>query len=594
MAEQKTSKPTKRLFEYADNSKYLTIASWVLATVSAFIALVPFYYIWRLIKEVIRVSPDFDRAQNLSAYGWCAVGSAVLAMLIYMGGLICSHLAAFHVQATMRSRLMRHIMLLPLGSMDEDGSGKVRKIINESSAATETYLAHQLPDKCVATATPIGLVVLLLVFDWRLGLLSLIPVVLGFAIMSIMMGANMKKKMEEYQNALEEMSSEAVEYVRGIPVVKTFGQSVFSFKRFRDSIKKYEKWTIAYTKDLRVPMMGLTTAINSVFAILIAATFWLGGVKSGSVDGTFLLNLMFYIIITPIITVTMTKMMYAGENVMIVGDALNRIDGLLEKKPLPQSVNPEKPQDASISFKNVSYRYDGASDDAIHNISLDIKSGEHIAFVGPSGGGKSTLAKLIARFADVNSGFIEIGGVNVKNIKASDLMNTVSFVFQDSKLLKMSIFDNVRMGNKNAMREEVIEALHNAQCDDIIEKLPGGIDTVIGSKGTYLSGGETQRIVIARAMLKNAPILILDEATAFADPDNEAKVQAAFSKLSEGKTVIMIAHRLSSVTEVDRIYVLKNGQICQSGTHENLLSQDGLYAHMWKEFNKSVSWKVGA
>lgn len=543
---------------------------------------------------MIRVSPDFDRAQNLSAYGWCAVGSSVLAMLIYMGGLICSHLAAFHVQATMRSRLMRHIMSLPLGSMDEDGSGKVRKIINESSAATETYLAHQLPDKCVATATPIGLVVLLLVFDWRLGLLSLIPVVLGFAIMSTMMGANMKKKMEEYQNALEEMSSEAVEYVRGIPVVKTFGQSVFSFKRFRDSIKKYEKWTIAYTKDLRVPMMGLTTAINSVFAILIAATFWLGGVKSGSVDGTFLLNLMFYIIITPIITVTMTKMMYAGENVMIVEDALNRIDGLLEKKPLPQSVNPEKPQDASISFKNVSYRYDGASDDAIHNISLDIKSGEHIAFVGPSGGGKSTLAKLIARFADVNSGFIEIGGVNVKNIKASDLMNTVSFVFQDSKLLKMSIFDNVRMGNKNAMREEVIEALHNAQCDDIIEKLPGGIDTVIGSKGTYLSGGETQRIAIARAMLKNAPILILDEATAFADPDNEAKVQAAFSKLSEGKTVIMIAHRLSSVTEVDRIYVLKNGQICQSGTHENLLSQDGLYAHMWKEFNKSVSWKVGA
>ena len=594
MAEQKTSKPTKRLFEYADNYKYLTIASWVLATVSAFIALVPFYYIWRLIKEVIRVSPDFDRAQNLSAYGWCAVGSAVLAMLIYMGGLICSHLAAFHVQATMRSRLMRHIMSLPLESMDEDGSGKVRKIINESSAATETYLAHQLPDKCVATATPIGLVVLLLVFDWRLGLLSLIPVVLGFAIMSTMMGANMKKKMEEYQNALEEMSSEAVEYVRGIPVVKTFGQSVFSFKRFRDSIKKYEKWTIAYTKDLRIPMMGLTTAINSVFAILIAATFWLGGVKSGSVDGTFLLNLMFYIIITPIITVTMTKMMYAGENVMIVEDALNRIDGLLEKKPLPQSVNPAKPQDASISFKNVSYRYDGASDDAIHNISLDIKSGEHIAFVGPSGGGKSTLAKLIARFADVNSGFIEIGGVNVKNIKASDLMNTVSFVFQDSKLLKMSIFDNVRMGNKNATREEVIEALHNAQCDDIIEKLPGGIDTVIGSRGTYLSGGETQRIAIARAMLKNAPILILDEATAFADPDNEAKVQAAFSKLSEGKTVIMIAHRLSSVTEVDRIYVLKNGQICQSGTHENLLSQDGLYAHMWKEFNKSVSWKVGA
>lgn len=594
MEKQKKVKPAKRLFEYAENYKYLSVASWVLATISAFIALVPFYYIWRLIKEVIRVSPDFDRAQNLSAYGWRAVGFAVLAMLIYMSGLICSHLAAFHVQATMRSRLMRHIMSLPLGFMDDEGSGKVRKIVNESSAATETYLAHQLPDKCVATATPIGLVILLLVFDWRLGLLSLIPVVFGFAIMSTMMGENMKKKMEEYQNALEEMSSEAVEYVRGIPVVKTFGQSVFSFKRFRDSIKKYEKWTISYTKDLRIPMMGLTTAINSVFAILIAATFWLGGVKTGNADGTFLLNLMFYIIITPIITVTMTKMMYAGENVMIVEDALNRIDGLLEKKPLPQTENSAKPQDASISFRDVSYRYEGAADDAIHHIDLEIRSGEHVAFVGPSGGGKSTLAKLIARFADVDRGSIEIGGVNVKEIKSSDLMNMVSFVFQDSKLLKMSILDNVRMGNKNATREQVLEALYNAQCDDIIEKLPDGIDTVIGAKGTYLSGGEAQRIAIARAMLKNAPILILDEATAFADPDNEAKVQSAFSRLSEGKTVIMIAHRLSSVTGVDQIYVLKNGEICQNGKHDELVADGGVYAHMWNEFHKSVSWKVGA
>lgn len=594
MAEPKTPKPTKRLFEYAEKYKYLTIASWVLSTISAFIALVPFYDIWQLIREVIRVAPDYDKAQNLAVYGWRAVGFAVLAMLIYMIGLICSHLAAFHVQATMRSRLMRHIMTLPLGFMDEDGSGKVRKIVNESSAATETYLAHQLPDKCVATATPVGLVALLLLFDWRLGLLSLIPVVLGFAVMSTMMGSNMKKKMEEYQNALEEMSSEAVEYVRGIPVVKTFGQSVFSFKRFRDSIKKYEKWTIAYTKDLRLPMMGLTTAINSVFAILIAATFWLGNIHSASADGTFLLNLMFYIIITPIITVTMTKMMYAGENVMIVEDALNRIDGLLAKTPLSQATNPAKPQDASISFQNVSFRYEGAVDDAIHRITLKIQSGEHVAFVGPSGGGKSTLAKLIARFADVTEGSIEIGGVNVKDIKASELMDTVSFVFQDSRLLKTSILDNVRMGNQNATREQVLEALHNAQCDDIIEKLPEGIDTIIGSKGTYLSGGETQRIAIARAMLKNAPILILDEATAFADPDNEAKVQLAFSKLSEGKTVIMIAHRLSSVTDVDRIYVLKSGEICQSGRHEELICQDGFYAHMWNEFHKSISWKVGA
>ena len=373
-----------------------------------------------------------------------------------------------------------------------------------------------------------------------------------------------------------------VEYGGGMSL--KFRMGLTSFKHVGLFPEQAENWEFIFREVRR---LGAGARVLNLFAYTGGASL---AARAAGADVTHVDS------VKPVVSWARENMEASGMDGIrwIVEDALNRIDGLLEKKPLPQSVNPAKPQDASISFKNVSYRYDGASDDAIHNISLDIKSGEHIAFVGPSGGGKSTLAKLIARFADVNSGFIEIGGVNVKNIKASDLMNTVSFVFQDSKLLKMSIFDNVRMGNKNATREEVIEALHNAQCDDIIEKIPGGIDTVIGSKGTYLSGGETQRIAIARAMLKNAPILILDEATAFADPDNEAKVQAAFSKLSEGKTVIMIAHRLSSVTEVDRIYVLKNGQICQSGTHENLLSQDGLYAHMWKEFNKSVSWKVGA
>ena len=477
--------------------------------------------------------------------------------------------------------------------MEEEGSGKIRKIVNESSAATETYIAHQLPDKCVALATPVGLVILLLIFDWRLGLLCLIPVVIAFAVMSTMMGENMKKKMEEYQNSLEEMSNEAVEYVRGIPVVKTFGQSVFSFKRFQNSIKKYEKWVISYTKDLRIPMMGYTAVINSVFAILIAAAYLFGGVKSGVVDTTFLLNLMFYIIITPIITVTLTKMMYAGENTMIVEDSLKRIDSIMERQPLSETQKKEQPKDTSICFENVSFRYEGAVKDALHGINLDIKAGEQVAFVGPSGGGKTTLARLIARFADATEGKIKIGGVDVKSIDSKELMDTVSFVFQDSRLLKMSIFDNVRMGKKDATREEVMEALKNAQCEDIIDKLPDGIDTVIGSKGTYLSGGEAQRISIARAMLKNAPILILDEATAFADPDNEAKVQAAFTKLSQGKTVIMIAHRLSSVVGVDRICVLKEGEICQSGKHEELEKTDGLYAHMWGEYNKSVCWKVG-
>lgn len=589
---QKKQKPADRLLEYAGNYRYLAVASWVLAAISAFVALVPFYFIWRLIREVLRVAPDYARAENLSYYGWCAVGTAVLAMLIYIGALICSHLSAFRVQANMRSRLMRHILSLPLGFMDDEGSGKIRKIVNESSAATETYLAHQLPDKYVATATPVGLAVLLLVFDWRLGLLCMIPVVLAFLIMGTMMGENMKKKMEEYQNALEEMSSEAVEYVRGIPVVKTFGQSVFSFKRFRESIKKYEKWTISYTKDLRIPMMGYTVAINAVFAVLIAAAYLFGGVKSGSADPEFLLNLLFYIIITPIITVTLTKMMYAGENTMIVEDAMKRMDSILERSPLAQSVLQEKPQDASIQFENVSFRYPGAAKDALHKIDLTIGAGEHVAFVGPSGGGKTTLARLVARFSDVTSGTIRIGGVDVKNIDPKELMDTVSFVFQDSRLLKMSIFENVRMGKKDATREEVMEALKNAQCEDIIEKLPDGIDTVIGSGGTYLSGGEAQRISIARAMIKDAPILILDEATAFADPDNEAKVQAAFSRLSRGKTVIMIAHRLSSVTDVDRICVLKDGEICQTGRHDRLKEADGLYAHMWDEYNRSVCWKV--
>ena len=595
MAKQKETKQStmQRLFVYAGKYKYLTIASWILATISAFVALVPFYFIWRIIKEVLYVAPNYADAENLSVYGWSAVGFAILSMLIYIGALICSNLSAFRVQANMRVGLMKHILTLPLGFMDEEGSGKVRKVVNESSTATETYLAHQLPDKCVAVATPIGLAILLFVFDWQLGLLCLIPVGLAFLVMGSMMGENMKKKMAEYQNALEEMSSEAVEYVRGIPVVKTFGQSVFSFKRFREAIKNYEKWTISYTKDMRIPMTVYTVSINAVFAILIAAAFFFGGVNSGTADNAFLLNLLFYIIITPIITVTLTKMMYAGENTMIVEDALTRIDGILNKKTLTQSAAKKMPKDTSICFDGVSFQYEGASKDALKNINLEIHAGEQVAFVGPSGGGKTTIARLIARFSDVTKGSIKIGGVDVKDIEQKKLMDTVSFVFQDSKLLKMSIYDNVRMGKKDATREEVMEALKNAQCEDIIEKLPNGIDTVIGSKGTYLSGGEAQRISIARAMLKNAPILILDEATAFADPDNEVKVQAAFAKLSKGKTVIMIAHRLSSVTGVDRIFVLQDGEIRQAGKHEELKDVEGLYAHMWKAYNQSVSWKVG-
>lgn len=576
-----------RLFAYAGNYKYLTILSWILSVISAWIALVPFYYIWKIIREVLNAAPEYSQAEHLSSYGWSAVLSALLSMVIYIGALMCSHIAAFRVQANMRSEMMHHIVTLPLGFMDSEGSGKIRKTVNECSAATEAYLAHQLPDQAGAYATPVGLLVLLLVFDWRLGLLSLIPVGLAFLIMGSMMGKKMEQKMKEYQNALEEMSSEAVEYVRGIPVVKTFGQSVFSFKRFRTSIEKYEKWTIAYTEDLRIPMVAYTTIINAVFTILIAAAFFF------TASNIFLLNLLFYIIITPIITVTLNKIMFSSENKMIVADALARVDGIMDRRPLEESGREEQPKDHSIIFERVSFRYEDAAKDALHQINLKIGEGEHVAFVGPSGGGKTTLASLIARFFDVTEGAVKIGGVDVRDIPSKELLEQVSFVFQDSKLLKMSIYDNVRMGKKDASREEVMEALKNAQCEDIIEKLPDGMDTIIGTKGTYVSGGEAQRLSIARAMLKNAPILILDEATAFADPDNETKVQEAFSRLSKSKTVVMIAHRLSSVTNADRIFVLKDGEIEESGTHESLEKANGLYAHMWEKYNQSVCWKVG-
>lgn len=589
-AEKKPS-DLKRLFGYAGNFRFLTVASLVLSAVSAVMELVPFVFIWKIIKEVLDVAPDFSQAQNIASYGWTAVAFAVGSLVIYICALLCSHAAAFRVQVNMRSQAMHHIAALPLGFMDGVGSGKMRKIVSDSSAATETYLAHQLPDTAGAYVTPLALIALLLVFDWRLGLLSLVPVVLAFLIMSSMTGKRMEKKMKEYQNSLETMSNEAVEYVRGIPVVKTFGQTVFSFKRFKQSIDEYSKWTIAYTKDMRMPMVLYTTLINAIFSVLIAAMLFVS--SRGSITNEFLLNLIYYIIITPVITVTLTKIMYSSENKMIVSDALERIDGIMKIQPLSEPSTARHPADNSIELENVRFSYPNAKANAIDGVSLKISSGEHVAFVGPSGGGKTTLASLVARFWDPSEGTVKIGGVDVRDIKKEELMNTVSFVFQDSKLLKMSVLENVRMARPGATREEVMSALSAAQCDDIIEKLPNGIDTVIGTDGVYLSGGECQRISIARAMLKNSPVLVLDEATAFADPDNEVKVQAAFSELSKGKTVIMIAHRLSTVTDADRIFVLKDGKIAESGSHSELAAGDGLYADMWRQYNVSADWKVG-
>ena len=560
-----------RLMGYAGNHRYFTYASWMLSATSALVALVPFVYIWKILRDVLNAAPNYAQAVNIPHYGWMAVLFAVLSYLIYIAALMCSHLSAFRVATNLRLAVSEHLAVLPLGFAETFGSGKLRKIIHESTGAAETYLAHQLPDQYNAIATPVGLLVLLLAFDWRLGLLSLAPVVLAFLIMATMTGKRMVEKMRQYGNALEAMSNEAVEYVRGIPVVKTFGQSVFSFKKFKTTIDEYEKWVISYTKDLRLPMMFYTAAVNGVFAFLIA-----GGLlfTAHGVTPEFLLNLLFYIIITPVISLTLTRIMYMSENKMVVADALARIDSVLEAAPMQVQAVPQHPQDASVALQNVRFSYDGKNE-VIKGVTLEIQPGRTVAFVGPSG-----------------SGSVRVGRADVRAIPKEELMDTISFVFQNSHLLKGSILDNVRLGRPQATEAEVLAALKAAQCMDIIEKFPAGIHTVIGTKGVYLSGGEQQRIAIAHAMLKNAPILILDEATAFADPDNEAKVQAAFARLAKGKTVLMIAHRLSTVANADCIYVVQDGQIAECGTKDELCTQNGLFARMWQEYQASVQWKV--
>lgn len=579
----------QRLLSYAGNRKTLTYISWVLSAASALISLLPFWYIWKILDEVISVAPDFDKAKNITHYGWLAVLFAVLTIFVYICGLMCSHLSAFRIATNIRIALTKHITTLPLGKIEEFGSGKLRRTISETSGAAEGYLAHQLPDKAKAIASIIGLLAMDFIFDWRLGLLSLVPVLIGFIIMmSSMAGPSLQKSMTEYQNALAEMSNEAVEYVRGIPVVKTFGQSVFSFKKFKATIDNYEKWTTDYTLNMRIPMTLYTLAINSIFAFLIIGAFWF---SHGNITGDFLLDMLFYIIITPVITVVLTKIMYMNENEMMVKDAIDRIDSVLNMEPLTDPAKPSHPADNSVELRGVTFSYDGTKN-ALSDISLKISTGQTAAFVGPSGGGKSTLASIVARFFDPQQGKVLVGGVDVKDIGKEELMNTVSFVFQNSKLIKASILDNVRLGKPNATEAEVMQALKAAQCMDIIEKFPNGVNTMIGSEGVYLSGGEVQRIAIARAVLKNSPIIILDEATAFADPDNEAKVQAAFNELARGKTVIMIAHRLSTVVNADRIFVLREGKLAENGTFDELLKNGGTFANMWNEYRRSIEWKV--
>ncbi len=587
--EDKKQKPNvmKLIRPYAGSHMALITLGRILAAVSALVAMIPFYDLWR----IIRIAVSGENPEQIKALGWQAVGITVLGMLLYICALMCTHIAAFRVQANMRSALMHHCMNLPMGVFDKEGTGKIRRIVTDSTAATETCIAHSMPDKAVATVTPVGLVAMMLIFDWRLGLICFVPAVIGFAFMMTMMGEKMKTAMQEYQNALDSMSNEAVEYVRGVPVVKTFGQTVNSFHRFKSAIDSYGKWTTAYTKSMRPAMVAFMTAINAVFAALIAAVYLLG--RNG-ITPELVSNAMYYILITPLLTVTLTKIAYSGEQEMTLLDAMERVNSLLEMEPLMDSADAADVKDSSVVLDHVSFRYPGAARNALSDLSLTIRAGSKVALVGPSGGGKSTTAQLIARFFDVTEGSVRIGGADVRNLSQKKLADLVSFVFQDSSLLKTSILENVRLSKPDATESEVMDALKKAQCMDIIRKLPQGIHTILGTKGTYLSGGERQRLSIARAILKNAPILILDEATAFADPDNEAKVQEAFTAMSGDKTVIMIAHRLSTVTDADEIFVLDDGSLREHGTHKELLSQGGLYKEMYEEFHRSIQWKVGA
>ena len=577
-----------RLMEFAGRYRYFTYASLALSAVSSALALLPFYYIWKILKEVLEVMPHFANAATVVTNGVLALGFALLSLLIYIAALLCSHTSAFRVQANMRKQMLRKIVTLPLGELEKIGSGKLRKTVTDCSGATETYLAHQLPDLVGSVVTPVGLLVCLLGFDWRFGLISLIPIGLSFVVMmAFMTGKTLQKKMEEYQNALDNMSNAAVEYVRGIPVVKAFGQSVFSFRKFKKSIDSYSEWAISYTKNLRIPMAILTMLINGIFAFLL-----FGGLlfARGGVTNELILNLLFYIIITPVLTVTMTKIMFQSENKMIVEDAFRRIDSLMALEPLEMGAA-EAAGDSGVELRQVSYSYDGKNQ-AVDNVSLRIQPGQTVAFVGPSGGGKTTLANLITRFFDPQSGEVLVGGVNVRDMDKETLNNTVSYVFQNSKLISGSICDNVRLAKPEASTQEVMAALEKAQCLDILAKFEAGADTVIGTGGVYLSGGEVQRIAIARAILKNAPIVILDEATAFADPDNEVKIQKALSALSEGKTVIMIAHRLSTVQNADCIFVMEDGRLKEQGSPRALIGQNGMFASMWRDYLTSVQWKV--
>lgn len=580
-----------RLLNYSGNYKYLSILGMILSALSAICLLIPFIYIWDVVNALLTAAPNFAQAENLDVYAFNAFAYAIAGIALNFFGLMCTHLSAFKNEKNMKDAAVKHLLSLPLGYFSSHTSGGLRKVIDYSTTKTETFLAHQLFDLTGAIVTPIAFLILLFSFDWLLGLICLIPIVLCFIFMYPMFSSESQNLMVEYQTYLEKMNAEAVEYVRGIPVTKAFQQSVFSFKNFIEAIKNYAKFSANYSLSTQLPMTSFTVSINGFFALLIPAGILLAG---SVVDKKFLVDFMFYVIFTPICAVMMNRIMTVSQDWMLASHALEGIEEILAEEPLAEASNPQKPKSHSIEFEGVYFDYEDTESDEhiLNDISLTINEGETVALVGPSGGGKTTIASLIPRFWDVDEGSIRIGDVDVRDISTDDLMESISFVFQNTTLFKDSIYANVAIGRKGATRDDVINALSLAQCDDIIEALPDGIDTVIGTEGTYLSGGQQQRIALARAILKDAPIIILDEATALADPENEYMIQKAISEITKDKTVIMIAHRLSTVRNVDKIYVVENGRIVENGNHDSLVGDEGLYSRMWDEFNQSIQWKV--